>query len=234
MIVPKLTSNPLNWNFTYNLGFYGHETERAQRLYRNACRFDGGVFVDMGVRDGVSSNALVSAARLTGGHVYGIDWTQVNEKNVPLDDERYTFLKAESVDTGKNWSYSNPDLVFVDTCHVESYTLCELYYWWDLLNVGGLMAFHDTAWPEGKHDHACGKDWPRVEDALFKFFNINSLDYEDEHISSGHFPNDKGMTCISKKDDFDFKSNIDNWEGYFDDRKMLMEEIEKEGSRIYG
>ena len=42
--------------------------------------------------------------------------------------------------------------------------MCELYYWWDLLEVGGMMGFHDTNWEDGRCDVWCGKSYAPVDE----------------------------------------------------------------------
>src|SRR5215472_8527992 len=120
------------------------------------------VFVDIGVRTGLSSMALSNAARKTGGKVFGIDYGYC-EVRLPDSLYNYRLLRGESVTLGSCWEYERPSFVFVDATHVKEWLMCELYYWWDLLQVGGTMGFHDTNWEEGRYDVWCGKTYAAVD-----------------------------------------------------------------------
>jgi hypothetical protein len=228
-------------------------------LYKRACNPDYATYADVGVRAGISSTVLVNAANDSGGHVYGIDMGKVTlpwNSVTGYSTKNYTFIRSESVTAGKKWKghgRPNPDFVFIDTCHTDSFILCELYYWWDLLKVGGTMAFHDTHWPDGMFDKTDDRIWGRVDQGLEVFFGadlvqrgnleaatesiLNSVPvtYENEHIFSEHFADSFGMTFIRKKDDFDYKlrQHSTDWDKYFEDRKCLLEHIKGEGNIVW-
>jgi len=179
-------------------------------------------FVDLGVRQGVSSSIFLYKAEEKNNKVYGadLDYSLLNPKL--KNSKNYYTLLADTVTLGKRWNEGNIDILFVDTLHIKEQVLCELYYWAEKVNENGVIIFHDTAWEEGKKDTIAEKEWDRVEDAIYEFFNINTLNYKDEFIESIHFTESYGMTFIKIKKKKDFKSNIKNWKEIFDNRNYYM------------
>src|SRR5579872_6438868 len=95
------------------------------------------VLVDLGVWAGHSSRILLDVARSRGGIVYGID-NELSGVNKSLGlDPHYQLIIGDSVTVGKRWQGPRPDFIFVDTIHTKEHVLCELYYWYDLIAVGG-------------------------------------------------------------------------------------------------
>lgn len=180
------------------------------------------VFVDLGVRKGESSSILLKAASPSSGLVYGID-NQLCSVNTDLcAHPNYKLLIGDSVTLGKYWSFEKPHFVFVDTLHVKEQVLCELYYWYDLLEVGGIIGFHDTEWDAiGKKDFYADRYWDTVASGLKEFFKVSALSGENENIRITHYPEKLGMTFVLKKTAFDFKEQI-NWESVFAVRKEIL------------
>jgi hypothetical protein len=157
-----------------------------------------------------------------------------------LNHQQYNFIKEDSVVAGKTWNYDKPTLVFVDTVHAKEQVLCELYYWWDLLQDNGYLIFHDTNWENYIHkpNHPCagkrpgntglgydfysGIAWETPDKAIKAFFGISELDYEDDYIKSEHGPDDLGMVFLKKKKHKDYKSKINNWEEIEQRRQILL------------
>ena len=97
----------------------------------------------------------------------------VKEINIQFHSN-YTKILGDSVTVGKYWDKKISGL-FVDTFHIKEQVLCELYFWYPHVEEGGFIAFHDTNWPEGKHDVYDGIVWDRVEEGVKSFFNVDSL-----------------------------------------------------------
>ena len=178
--------------------------------------------VDLGVRQGVSSSIFLHNAELKNNKVYGvdIDYSFLNPKL--KTNKNYLTLVADTVTLGKRWNEGNIDILFVDTLHIKEQVLCELYFWSQKVNDGGYIIFHDTAWEEGKKDTIAERTYDRVEDAIYAFFNINDLNYEDEFIKSSHFTESYGMTFIKIKKQKDFKNNVKNWNDIFKERNYYI------------
>lgn len=198
------------------------------------------VLIDLGVESGKSSKVLLHKAQERNNRVFGVDPIMGIGIDGIMNHPNYTFLKKDSVSVGAEWLDQRPFIVFVDSVHAKEQVLRELYYWWDLVEVGGWIVFHDTQW-EGyihKWNHSCagkkagntglgydfylGKAWETPDKAVKAFFNIADLNYEDDIIKSTHFPTSLGMTFIQKKKENNYKSNISNWPAIESERQRLL------------
>jgi predicted O-methyltransferase YrrM len=199
------------------------------------------IFVDLGVETGKSSRILLDKSIDRNNKIYGVD-PHMYKGHIAdcLEHQQYNFIKEDSVIAGKTWNYGKPALVFIDTVHAKEQVLCELYYWWDLLQDGGYLIFHDTNWENYIHkpNHPCagkrpgntglgydfysGIAWETPDKAIKQFFNISELDYEDDFIKVEHGPNDLGMVFLFKKQQKDYKSAINNWDSIEEKRQILL------------
>jgi len=208
------------------------------------------IFVDIGVETGKSSKILLNKAIQKNNKVFGIDPIQGMEEWI-LKNPKYTYIKGDSVETGKNWLQDKVSIVFVDSVHIKPQVMCELKYWWNLVKEGGWIIFHDTNWSwvdeSGnrqyyihKANHNCagkkagnramgcdtyaGVNWPTPDYAVKEFFNINSLNFENDIIKSTNGPESLGMTFIQKKKNYDYSKNIPDfaWEQYEKDRQEVL------------
>lgn len=164
------------------LGF--KSTEKLMSIINN---IKNGITVDIGVYEGKSSMLMINNSIENNVKVYGID-------PIPYfrsDHQNYTYIKADSVQTGKEWDKGQVDLVFFDSVHAKEQVLCELFYWWDLIKEGGYAVFHDTSWEGYIHKpghHGAGKmpgnsrkgydsyggiDWETPDKAVNEFFGVN-------------------------------------------------------------
>ena len=118
--------------------------------------------------------------------IYGIDLIPNFNSNNP----NYNYLREDSVNVGQHWNNGEVNLVFFDSVHAKEQVLCELYYWWDLLTIGGFAVFHDTSWDgyihkkghpcEGKYtgnsglgyDTYGGINWETPDKAVNDFFQV--------------------------------------------------------------
>lgn len=165
--------------------------------------------LDVGVRDGVSSDIMLEHGD---SPVIGID---VNECPPHLvDHPRYRFLQGDSVT--RLADLCEPfGLVFFDTLHIAEQVMCELYFTWHMIPVGGWAVFHDTAWPEWKRDHYLGRDWDRPEAGVARFFRDNPSVEITTHEDSF------GMTFVRKLAYVDLRGGID-WAPVFAARNQLL------------
>lgn len=208
-----------------------------------------GILIDIGVFEGASSKMMINKAIENNNVIYAID-------PIPCfysDNPNYNFIKDDSVSVGSKWDKEKVNLVFFDSVHAKEQVLCELYYWWDIIKVGGYAIFHDTSW-EGyihKKGHSCegkltgntgrgydsfgGIDWETPDKAVEQFFGLK-INTEDRDIHKSVFVEnysdnfidvytnyaDLGMTIIYKKDNFDFRNNVNNWDEVFSKREILL------------
>lgn len=116
-----------------------------------------GNVLELGVRAGVSTSALLAGVEAHGGHVWSVDRDDCSP--VFAGHPQWTFIQADSLDLGKIRAarlqgYENSaaveyndtlwDLVFIDTEHTETRTLAELRTWGPYVHPGGLILLHDT------------------------------------------------------------------------------------------
>lgn len=90
------------------------------------------------------------------------------------------------------------------------------------MKEGGVIAFHDTNWPAGKYDVYGGIAWPRVEDALFEYFGVTSLNYEDDFLEMKHYPEKWGITIVRIKKKKNYAEQYKEWQSIFDGRNHLI------------
>lgn len=198
------------------------------------------IYVDIGVETGKSSKVLLHGAFSNNNKVYGIDPIPVIGIDGILNHPNYTLIKKDSVVAGREWDKGNVDIIFVDSIHAKEQVMMELFYWWDLIKVGGWAVFHDTQWFDYIHkfDHPCagkkpgnsglgydfyqGIAWETPDKAILEFFKIPDLNHKDQNIECKHYSPSLGMTYIQKKNNFDYKSLTKNWEEIESRRQILL------------
>ena len=190
-------------------------------LYNIASKYKNTIFVDLGVCFGVSSEIMLLDSQTNNNKVFGVDvdfsWLNPSVNNHP----NYTKILGDSSTVGKYWDKKISGL-FVDTFHIKEQVLSELYFWYPNIEEGGFIAFHDTNWPDGKHDEYGDIKWDRVEEAVKSFFNVDSLNYEDEFIKMNNYPESWGMTIVEIKKKKDYISEFNNWNEVFNKRNHLI------------
>lgn len=196
--------------------------ENVDRLLEEVKKRSNSIFVDLGVRSGVSSEVLLFESVEKNNRVYGVDVDLGSIRRNVLNHERYEAIRGDSVTVGKMWDKGDISGLFVDTFHIKEQVMCELKFWFPLVEEGGFVAFHDSNWPEGKRDVYNGVEYERVEEGIKSFFNVEDLDHEDEYISMKNYPKSWGMTIVNIKKSRDYGSEIDNWGKVFDTRNALI------------
>jgi hypothetical protein len=193
----------------------------ADFLYNIVSKYSNTIFVDLGVRSGVSSEIMLLNSDINNNKVFGVDvdWSVLNSS--VNSHSNYTKILGDSVTVGKYWDKKISGL-FVDTFHIKEQVLCELYFWYPHVVEGGFITFHDTNWPEGKYDVYNGITWDRVEDGIKSFFNVDNLNYEDDYIKMINYPDSWGMTIVEIKKKKDYVSQFSNWVDVFNKRNELI------------
>jgi len=193
----------------------------ANPLYDMISKYNNTTFVDLGVRSGVSSEIMLIDSKTNNNKVFGVDvdWSKLN--SIVNSHPNYTKILGDSSTVGKYWDKKISGL-FVDTFHIKEQVLSELYFWYPHVEEGGFIAFHDTNWPEGKHDVYDGITWDRVEEGVKSFFNVDSLNYEDDYIKMSNYPESWGMTIVEIKKKKDFISEFPNWVDVINKRNHLI------------
>jgi cephalosporin hydroxylase len=101
--------------------------------------------IEIGVRTGFSTCALLSGAHYMRGQVWSCD---VNEPDVPGPwhaDPRWHFKKGSSVsEEVLDWMPPRADLIMIDSGHDQELTLQELRAYHPRLRGEGVVLMHDT------------------------------------------------------------------------------------------
>jgi hypothetical protein len=191
---------------------------------KNVCdRISNSIFVDLGVREGISSSIMLNDAETKNNKVFGIDVDFSPLLQEVSTNTRYTKLLGDSVSIGKHWNNGKVKVLFIDTFHIADQVLCELYYWFQHLENECYVIFHDSHWPQGKHDIYGEIKWPRVEEAIVKYFNLPELtNTTNEVFDVNCYPPSWGMTVIKIKDKNKFNSGPINWPEVFNNRNKLI------------
>ncbi len=195
--------------------------ENSNPLYDIVSRYKNTIFVDLGVRTGVSSEIMLLDSQINNNKVFGVDvdWSLLNPSVGSHDN--YIKILGDSSTVGKYWNEKISGL-FIDTFHIKEQVLSELYFWYSHIEEGGFIAFHDTNWPQGKNDTYGGITWDRVEEGVKSFFNVNSLNYEDDFIRMSNYPDSWGMTIVEIKKKKDYISEFVDWDRIIDRRNHLI------------
>lgn len=167
------------------------------------------IFVDLGVWHGFTSNILLCNSKNNNNVVYGVDVNFENTDKYVLSHKNYIKTVGDSVTIGKKWNKGPVGILFIDTLHVYEQVLMELYFWYNHIKTDGYIILHDTNWPEEQYDSYGDIIWEKPATAIKKFFNIDSLNYEDEFIRVENHPESNGMTFIKIKNKKQYGTNID-------------------------
>jgi predicted O-methyltransferase YrrM len=116
-------------------------------LIQLAREVDAKTLVEIGVREGISTVALLLACKALGGHLWSVDIepclkARETVKNLGLE-HYWTFTQAHSLEFVKTWN-KTIDLLFIDSGHTFDLTINELRAYSKFLKVGGVIAMHDT------------------------------------------------------------------------------------------
>lgn len=205
----------------------------SYELHKVISQYSNSIFVDLGVRTGESSTVMLIDSTEKQNKVFGVD-VEFSRLEAEVNiHPNYTKLLGDSSTLGKNWKDKIEGL-FVDTIHVKEQVMCELYFWYPHIKEGGFITFHDSNWPGGKYDFIGGENWPRVEEGIYNFFGINTLNYEDEFITVKNYPESYGMTFVTIKKKKDYISLFNDWEYIFERRNKLLTNFFNENTKFGG
>jgi len=104
------------------------------------------VVVELGVRWGNSTTALLAAVNDSGGRLYSVDiLSPSGGASVYLETEpNWTFILGDDMDVVKTWDKSI-DHLFIDTTHRFEHTLSELREWGKWVKPEGIITLHDVS-----------------------------------------------------------------------------------------
>ena len=104
------------------------------------------VVLELGVRNGASTAALLAGLDDSDGHLWSVDvdWPQPPGDQF-LDNPRWTFLQGDDMDPFVIAQAPLPiDLLFIDTSHRYQHTVDELTVYGPSVKTGGVILLHDT------------------------------------------------------------------------------------------
>lgn len=115
-------------------------------LYALAVGLRAQLIYEVGVGDGLSTHALLSALIHTGGRLVSCDVREKCGQAVTLPEWRarweFRHLCSREFVGGLR---ELADLIYIDDAHVPlSWVLWEVQHYWDVLKPDGLMVLHDT------------------------------------------------------------------------------------------
>jgi len=116
-------------------------------LYRKALESKAEVLLELGVEEGVSTIALLSACSLIEkAHLWSVDLapclgakTKISELGL---ESFWTFTQIDDLEYAKTWN-KPIDFLFVDTSHEFAHTKKEIERYSPYIRKGGVIFFHD-------------------------------------------------------------------------------------------
>lgn len=125
--------------YTEWLGRWSDIQAHLVRLYNRS----HGIVVELGVRHGVSTSALLAGVHMSGGDLFSID-LDPNCFQIFDGQPHWYFMCGDSVAEAANFHSAWVDLLFIDTEHTYEKTLAELQAWGPKMKPGGTIFLHDT------------------------------------------------------------------------------------------
>ena len=102
----------------------------------------GKVFVELGVREGHTTEPLYEAAKLVGAHLWSVDLNDPT-KYKP-NNGNYTFVKQDSIKFLEQWPKDNKiDVAFVDDWHSYPHVKKQLELLDELVGPSSIILMHD-------------------------------------------------------------------------------------------
>lgn len=148
---------------------------------------DAKTVIELGVRFGASTDALLYALALTGGHLWSVDIGNRYHSTA----EHWTFLQGDDLSPEVLAQLpAEADLVFVDTDHRYRLTYSEIVTYQRRVKRGGHIVFHDTEIEVFDH-HAPGTEPPfPVMKAINELLPASAF-------PRVHYENNNGLTVVT-------------------------------------
>jgi hypothetical protein len=111
-------------------------------IFSIALASKGKTFVELGVREGHTTQPLLEAAEMNGGHLWSVDLNSPSKffSNSP----NYTFCKQDSIEFLTNWDLNKKiDVVYVDDWHSYSHVKKQLELLDQLVGPSSVILLHD-------------------------------------------------------------------------------------------
>lgn len=134
-----------------------------------------GTVLELGVRGGSSTVALLAGLEERGGTLWSVDVDPASASVFP-DHPQWRFVQADSRDESPVVDAGLPDeidVLFVDTLHTYEQVRDELAVWGDRVVHGGVILFHDT------------DSYPLIRRAISEWCKPRSVPFEFRGRSNG-------------------------------------------------
>lgn len=149
--------------------------------------------IELGVRGGVSSVALLAGVSETGGHLWQVDVCRPPRQ---LLHEQVTFIEGDDTDRAVLQQLPDgADVVFVDTSHRYGHTCREIELYAPLVRNGGCMVFHDTAEEVFPEHEGTERDFP-VRTAVDEWVTAEVAAGRIESSDRWVYFDDHGLTVV--------------------------------------
>ena len=111
-------------------------------IFSIALASKGKTFVELGVREGHTTEPLYEAVKLNGGHLWSVD------SNIPTEfkpnNENYTFVQKDSIEFLDEWPKDKRiDVAYVDDWHSYSHVKKQLEILDQLVGPSSIILLHD-------------------------------------------------------------------------------------------
>lgn len=148
--------------------------EHLPTIQKVCFQVEAQTILELGVRDGNSTRALLEAARVLDAQVISID---IEDCSWVAKDSRWTFHQMDDMKFKIDFPV---DVLFIDTSHTYDQTIRELNKFTRWITPNGVVMLHDTI--------SC----PPVLDAINDFLN------EDYQWRFEHHKNNNGLGILWK------------------------------------
>ena len=111
-------------------------------IFSMALASRGKVFVELGVREGHTTEPLYEAAKLNKGHLWSVDLNDPTK--FKPNNGNYTFVKQDSIKFLEQWPKDKKiDVAFVDDWHSYSHVKRQLELLDELVGPSSIILLHD-------------------------------------------------------------------------------------------
>lgn len=114
-------------------------------LLATVLRYPAATVLELGVRWGTSTSALLHGVNQVGGHLWSVDIAPPTVPGWWAETGLWTLTIGDDLDPAVVDAQPNPvDILFIDTSHAYDHMLAELRTYVPLVKPGGTVLCHDT------------------------------------------------------------------------------------------
>lgn len=136
------------------------------------------IFLELGVRSGISTRALLVACRKIDGCLISLDIDPCEEAKKRIQEmgleKHWVFIQRNDKELLTIWKYGKVNMVYLDSDHDEAHTKEELEICHKILKKGGLILVHDTLSPNYAGIMKAIKVFLAEHKKEYRFFELGS------------------------------------------------------------